>query len=213
MPYIQFPEDISTLIEDGLKIEYIRTSGINGNVSARTLSKVAFTNEIATNQSEGKNAITISADDLIAVNTQATTNGANPETINAAYNNYKKIIGTFDTLVTCRDYMNKIYNLYNEETNVPIVSNVIVSDIRDDINRAHVLCSFNEYGITYIDKANPSTVSDTINNFELLLYPFKTIYGVNNSSEYEYSFKIDKTVVDPLIKPGIEEAKTISHEI
>lgn len=214
MPYIQFPEDISTLIEDGLKIEYIRTSGISGNVSARTLSKVALTTEIGTNQSDTDgNTIKISADDLIAVNTQATTNGANPETINAAYNNYKKIIGTFDTLVTCRDYMNKIYNLYNEETNVPIVSNVIVSDIRDDINRAHVLCSFNEYGITYIDKANPSTVSDTINNFELLLYPFKTVYGVNNSSEYEGSFRIDKTVVYPLIKPGIEEAKTISHEI
>lgn len=214
MPYIQFPEDIATLIEDGLKIEYIRTSGIGGNVSARTLSKVALAEKIETNQSdENGDPVKISADDLIAVNTQATTNGANPETINAAYNNYKKIVGTFDTLVTCRDYMNKIYNLYNEETNVPIVSNVIVSDIRDDINRAHVLCSFNEYGITYIDKANPSTVSDTINNFELLLYPFKTVYGVNNSSEYEYSFKIDKTVVDPLIKPGIEEAKTISHEI
>lgn len=214
MPYIQFPEDIATLIEDGLKIEYIRTSGIGGNVSARTLSKVALTTEIETNQADTDgNTIKISADDLIAVNTQATTNGANPETINAAYNNYKKIVGTFDTLVTCRDYMNKIYNLYNEETNVPIVSNVIVSDIRDDINRAHVLCSFNEYGITYIDKANPSTVSDTINNFELLLYPFKTVYGVNNSSEYEASFRIDKTVVDPLIKPGIEEAKTISHEI
>lgn len=213
MPYIQFPEDISTLIEDGLKIEYIRTSGISGNVSARTLSKVALAEAIETNQSKDGNKVTISADDLIAVNTQATTNGANPETINAAYNNYKKIIGTFDTLVTCRDYMNKIYNLYNEETNVPIVSNVIVSDIRDDINRAHLLCSFNEYGITYIDRANPIAVGDTINNFELLLYPFKTIYGVNNSSEYEYSFKIDKTVVDPLIKPGIEEAKTISHEI
>ena len=217
MPYIQFPEDIATLIEDGLKIEYIRTSGISGNVSARTLSKVALTKEIETNQSDNGNPVKISADDLIAVNTQATTNGANPETINAAYNNYKKIIGTFDTLVTCRDYMNKIYNLYNEETNVPIVSNVIVSDIRDDINRAHVLCSFNEYGITYIDKANTKTETTTeekeINNFELLLYPFKTVYGVNNSSEYENSFKIDTTVVDPLIKPGIEEAKTISHEI
>ena len=214
MPYIQFPEDISTLIEDGLKIEYIRTSGISGNVSARTLSKVALAEAIETKQSdENGDPVKISADDLIAVNTQATTNGANPETINAAYNNYKKIIGTFDTLVTCRDYMNKIYNLYNEETNVPIVSNVIVSDIRDDINRAHVLCSFNEYGITYIDRANTSAVGDTINNFELLLYPFKTVYGVNNSSEYESSFKIDKTVVDPLIKPGIEEAKTISHEI
>ena len=215
MPYIQFPEDISTLIEDGLKIEYIRTSGISGNVSARTLSKVALAKEIETKQSdENGDPVKISADDLIAVNTQATTNGANPETINAAYNNYKKIIGTFDTLVTCRDYMNKIYNLYNEETNVPIVSNVIVSDIRDDINRAHVLCSFNEYGITYIDKANTNTEGGKeINNFELLLYPFKTVYGVNNSSEYESSFKIDKTVVDPLIKPGIEESKTISHEI
>ena len=214
MPYIQFPEDIATLIEDGLKIEYIRTSGVGGNVSARTLSKVALTTGIETNQSdENGDPVKISADDLIAVNTQATTNGANPETINAAYNNYKKIIGTFDTLVTCRDYMNKIYNLYNEETNIPIVSNVIVSDIRDDINRAHVLCSFNEYGITYIDKTNPGTVSDTINNFELLLYPFKTVYGVNNSSEYEASFRIDKTVVDPLIKPGIKETKTISHEI
>lgn len=214
MPYIQFPEDISTLIEDGLKIEYIRTSGISGNVSARTLSKVALAEAIETKQlDKNGDSVKISADDLIAVNTQATTNGANPETINAAYNNYKKIIGTFDTLVTCRDYMNKIYNLYNEETNVPIVSNVIVSDIRDDINRAHVLCSFNEYGITYIDKANSSAVGDTINNFELLLYPFKTVYGVNNSSEYEGSFRIDKTVVDPLIKPGIEEAKTISHEI
>lgn len=222
MPYIQFPEDISTLIEDGLKIEYIRTSGISGNVSARTLSKVALAKEIETKQSdENGDPVKISADDLIAINTQATTNGANPETINAAYNNYKKIIGTFDTLVTCRDYMNKIYNLYNEETNVPIVSNVIVSDIRDDINRAHVLCSFNEYGITYIDKANTVITGSgdkakeekEINNFELLLYPFKTIYGVNNSSEYESSFRIDKTVVDPLIKPGIEEAKTISHEI
>lgn len=222
MPYIQFPEDISTLIEDGLKIEYIRTSGISGNVSARTLSKVALAEAIETKQlDKNGNTIKISADDLIAVNTQATTNGANPETINAAYNNYKKIIGTFDTLVTCRDYMNKIYNLYNEETNVPIVSNVIVSDIRDDINRAHVLCSFNEYGITYIDKANTVITGSgdkakeekEINNFELLLYPFKTVYGVNNSSEYKNSFKIDTTVVDPLIKPGIEEAKTISHEI
>lgn len=233
MPYIQFPEDIATLIGDGLKIEYIRTSGISGNVSARTLSKVALTKEIEAEAkpSGGGNTVKISADDLIAVNTQATTNGANPETINAAYNNYKKIIGTFDTLVTCRDYMNKIYNLYNEETNVPIVSNVIVSDIRDDINRAHVLCSFNEYGITYIDKANTKASTKTgnsaeagtktetvteekaINNFELLLYPFKTIYGVNNSGEYINSFKIDKTVVDPLIKPGIEESKTISHEL
>ena len=76
MPYIQFPEDISTLIEDGLKIEYIRTSGISGNVSARTLSKVALAEKIETNQSNDGNKVTISADDLIAVNTQATTNGA-----------------------------------------------------------------------------------------------------------------------------------------
>jgi hypothetical protein len=39
LPYIQFPEDIKTLIEDGIRIKYVRTNGLNGNISSKVLSK------------------------------------------------------------------------------------------------------------------------------------------------------------------------------
>ena len=42
MPYIQFPEDIGTIIEDGLIIKYTRTNGANGNIKARVLSKIVL---------------------------------------------------------------------------------------------------------------------------------------------------------------------------
>lgn len=38
LPYIQFREDVSDYIENGLHVYYIRTSGVNGNISATTLS-------------------------------------------------------------------------------------------------------------------------------------------------------------------------------
>jgi hypothetical protein len=40
LPYIQFPEDIKALMEDGLRIKYIRTNGLSGNISAKVLSKL-----------------------------------------------------------------------------------------------------------------------------------------------------------------------------
>lgn len=40
IPYVQFPEDINTIIGDGLVINYIRSRGVSENISARTLSKM-----------------------------------------------------------------------------------------------------------------------------------------------------------------------------
>lgn len=37
-PYIQFPEDVAQLIEDGIEIYFVRSSGLSGNISAKTLS-------------------------------------------------------------------------------------------------------------------------------------------------------------------------------
>ena len=39
-PYIQFSDDIGQLIEDGLRISYVRTNGVNGNIALKTLSKL-----------------------------------------------------------------------------------------------------------------------------------------------------------------------------
>lgn len=212
LPYIQFPEDISQLIEDGLRIKYIRTNGLMGNISKNTLSKLEV--PALWSSADDENISDLTSDDFIVTNSSAATNGADPESLNAAYNNFKKTVGTFDTLVTCRDYMNKIYQLTMSATDTtPLVSNIIVSDIRDDINRAATLCSFNDYGICYIDMSLPTDSSgaiDQIEHFDLVLYPFKTIYGLNDKNEYINSFKYNAENFNK-IDYDIAKQKTIAH--
>lgn len=229
LPYIQFPEDIKTLIEDGIKIRYIRTNGLNGNISAKVLSKLEKPALWST--ADEDNIKDLSADNFIVSNNSAATNGADPESLNAAYNNYKKTIGTFDTLVTCRDYMNKIYQMTESDIDTtPLVSNIIVSDIRDDINRSTPVSTFNEYGICYKDAslldteaislplssgsgyATVNVQTPKIEHFDLVLYPFKTIYGLNNITEYKNSFKYSPENLTK-IESELALNKTIAHNI
>ena len=138
-PYIEFPEDYSELINDGLFIYYARTSGANGNVSPGTLTQI----ELPT----GGQWANVSTESFSVENAFAATTGANIETIKQAYNNFKKTVGTFETLVTCRDYMNKIYTM--TDSGKPLVSNILVTDIRNDLNRAITICSCDDAGIFY----------------------------------------------------------------
>lgn len=234
LPFVQFPDDISTLMEDGLKIKYIRTNGVNGNIAAKIISKLEKP-AIWSTVEEGNPIGELTADNFIVSNITSATNGADPESLNAAYNNYKKTIGTFDTLVTCRDYMNKIYQMTESTTDTtPLVSNIIVSDIRDDINRATPLVSFNDYGICYSEvslqkweEAEKILVSDKNNNlyealysrypdriehFDLILYPFNTVYGLNNKSEYDNSFKYSAKNMYK-IEADLATNKNIAHNL
>lgn len=173
-PYIQFPEDIGNIIGDGLFIRYIRTNGANGNIAQRKLSAFQNIDDLIAYNSSSKQIID-NASDFINVenftinNASSTNTGKNAETIDDAYNGFKKIIGTFDTLVTCRDYMNAIYNMTvgdfdDSRSTQPLVSNVIVSDIRDDINRAYTICQFDEYGIKFINTPATTSVSRTVSD-------------------------------------------------
>lgn len=123
LPYLEFPDWVGDIIADGLTINYIVTDGVNGNVAAKelkTVSRVSSSDDI-------KDA------DIIVQNSSAAISGGDPETLDKSYKGFKKIIGTFDTLVTCRDYANKIYNLLNTY-GTPYVSNVQIGDRRCDIN-------------------------------------------------------------------------------
>ena len=172
LPYVQFPADIKTLLEDGIRIRYIRTNGLSGNISAKVLSKMEKPALWSTADGDIKN---LSADNFAVTNVSACNNGADPESLDAAYNNYKKTIGTFDTLVTCRDYMNKIYQMtVSDIDTTPLVSNIIVSDIRDDINRSTPICTFNEYGICYKDRSLNENVE--INLPSTFTLPGHTLY-------------------------------------
>lgn len=215
LPYIQFPDDISYLIEDGLRIKYIRTSGAYGNIAANVLSKMekpVSWSFYENNSSGNSSADWLNEENYRISNSSGTGNGRNLESIDDAYESYKKTIGTFDTLVTCRDYINYIYRLTSDGT-TPLVSNINVTDINSDINRAYTLCSFDKFGISYKNKSRKKDNNqDKISSFDLVLYPFKTIFGLNTKPEYKKSFTYDDINV-PEIKTSLEEIKTISHNI
>lgn len=209
LPYIEFPEDISDLIGNGLHIDYIITNGLDGNVSAKTLTKLASpTSDIQINPTSE----TISFADeeeaslLIIKNLSASIDGTDPETIDEAYNNFKKTIGTFDTLVTCRDYANYIYNLYDELDTSYVVSNVQVSDRRDDITYSTSVVSFDEFGQKKVNVKN--SVNTEVNAYDLFLYPLAPISSYTLDG-FDKSFK--PLLSTTYIKNSLENSKSASH--
>lgn len=140
LPYIEFPSDISSIIGNGLEIRYISTVGINGNIGANKLTKIASPSTFRVDSNTK-----IEMADFSVSNSSAIQNGKNPETIDEMYNSFKRIVGTFDTLVTCRDYANAIYEL-KDENNQNYISNVQVTDRRTDYNNALNVVTFDENG-------------------------------------------------------------------
>lgn len=214
-PYIEFPSDISALIGDGISFDFIRTNGSNGNIAVGKLCKLSASG-IALVPNDASDDSEISCDDswFSVINTSASMNGSDKETIDDAYSNYKKTIGTFDTLVTCRDYMNKIWSLTEGDVDgsastTPLVSNVIVSDIRDDVNESAKVVTFDENGRTTKTTRDPES---GISNFDLKVYPFKRVAGLNSATEFENSFNFTTENL-PEIESGIEDCKTMSHSV
>lgn len=122
MCYLEFPSDISTLIGNGLTITYISTSGSRGNIISRTLDR--FYKEFSVNINGNDTVLNNTLVQII--NESAASNGTDPESVEDAYKNYRKTVGTFNTLVTLRDYINAIYTS-------GLVSNVIVCDRLNDV--------------------------------------------------------------------------------
>ena len=258
LPYIQFPEDIAGLIENGLTVNYIRTSGENGNIKANTLVKLTKLDKVKLYKALQEEEVSIQDENntyLVISNKSYTVNGKDVETLDEAYNNFKKTVGTFNTLVTCRDYANAIYNLVNSELDTTnLVSNVQVSDIKDDLNFSNRIVSFDSYGLFYTDiplkkhsvnvvNSLPSTGEpnviyyckgeyyqydssitgdvkwykcteqevNTINNFDLYIYPLTNVDNFSKASAYEESFKPSPLTLKIINK--LEDYKTLSHII
>lgn len=220
LPYIQFPDDIVNLIEDGLVVYYIRTSGVNGNISANVLTKLANTTTLVGGDETEEEIIDGEGNSILTIkNLSATYNGKDKETIDDAYNNFKKTVGTFDTLTTCRDYANAIYNMVDRSTSSPYISNCQVGDIRNNLNDAVSIITFNNNasGVSYINKTIDET-SSGINYFDLFIYPLNlynhTSNYKTNVNNYIKSFEAvqDEDVLGR-IKEELKDYKTISHKI
>ena len=144
LPYIEFPNDIANLIGSGINVSYIVTSGLNGNISSDTLTKIQSMSNSTWSQS--LKDLNISTDDFKIVNKLPFINGKNPETIDEMYRSFRQIVGTFNTLVTRRDYKNAIREIEVNSFNNEPVSNCNVTDYLTDFNNSTSVVTLNAFG-------------------------------------------------------------------
>ena len=136
--YLEFPDDADVVFKSGINITYIKSQGASGNVSAQELDQFYYTFAPAEDSS-----ITLSLTNVNITNPYAATNGEDPETIEAGYSGYQKTVGTFNTLVTLRDYIN--YILRSD-----LVSNGFVCDRTTDLQSTYNIMSLNDGIVTTV---------------------------------------------------------------
>ena len=189
--YIEFPDDIDSLIGEGIYIKYIRTSGVDGNIGARRISQL-YTDTTGSKYLLGVTASTIECkitnDNLHISNTLPATNGKNPETIDSAYRNYQKVKTTFDTLVSLKDYTDFLYTnkLYSngyvcDRTNDPQCSYDIVEG-SDSYAKTHTIIELDGsspkmtafdlkiYGLTYVDSPAGNLTKNVDTTFDVITW-------------------------------------------
>lgn len=244
-PYIQFPDDVISLIPNGFKLAYIRSSGSNGNISANkltTLVNASLTVYDYTGtelEDTENNPVDASDGNMTIVNSASANNGTDIETLDEAYNNFKKTVGTFETLVNCRDYANTIYNMVRDETydNTNLVSNVQIGDVSNDLNYSRQVATYDGYGISNEivsdDTFNKTTIYDvngsqikvydadgneiepytktTNNRFNIYIYPLNPIKSYTQA-QFIDSFNLNSDNVYE-IKNQLAEVKSLNHLI
>lgn len=187
-PYIEFPKDISDLIGDGLSIDYIVSDGLLGKVTGgklTTISSVAITyTPMGSTESQSFSSSLEAADYIL--NNSASSEAADPETLDEAYNNFKTTIGTFNTLVSCRDYSNYFRN-YLDDLNKKLVNNVSVTDVRTDPCYSQEILSRDTAGNAYY-RHEPTTYSKG-RSFDVILHGFSPINAeITSNNLYELSY-------------------------
>lgn len=199
--YVEFPDDIESIIGNGLNIKYLVSEGKEGNISPNTIN--SFYEDVT---STGTNTTVLNKDNCLIKNITAAIDGNNPESISDAYKSYQKTVGTFNTLVTLRDYINGVYN-------TELVSNDVVSDRTNDLQSSFsvIIDAGDSYTTTYITKTND--VSD-LTAFDLKLYLLQTAGVVNNLTSYNKSFELvrSKTTEEDRVISALSTNKCIQHD-
>ncbi len=231
--YIQFPDDIGTLIDKGIYIKYILSSGEAGNIKAGTIaqlyndpnisvtyrSNVSSSGDAAAATNEG----TITKSNFTVRNLASTQNGQDPETIEEMQRNYERVVGTFDTLVTLRDYNNYIYNA-TDDAGRNLVSNIKVSDRGNDLYDYTPCRVYKATGIEDTINVTADVTAGNMNAYQLRLFPLKNTAdgNINSWSDFNQTFTysnikgklatFDSNAWLRQIEDSIKDVKSINHD-
>lgn len=207
-PYIEFPKDIADLIGDGLQVYYISSSGVNGKISNGKLTKLSSVK--ITNGSSSDEALSINIpDDSYAISNATSSEGKNPESIDEAYINFKKTIGTFNTLVSCRDYSNYL-NKYEDENGNRLVSQVEATDIRTDPDYSDKIFTRDSGGTSYYD----TNIVKKDGFYDLILHGTTPVNSeLTSSTSYDRTYGNLSAINIVNINNILNDTKCVSHNI
>lgn len=202
--YIEFSRNISSVIGSGLYIRYLVSDGESGNVASGQLTN--FFSALSVKDT-ANNDISLTTDNVYLYNSFAILSGSNPETIDSAYENYKKTVGTFNTLVSLRDYINYILKS-------GLVSNGFVCDRTNDIQDSYSIVTNDISGInTTVTQVAKVNGDDDMQAFDLKFYFTRYLDKVSSSLDYDDTFfPIPESAQDKVIS-YIDDVKCIQHNI
>lgn len=207
LPYVQFPTDIKDLIGSGLKVIYITTSGEAGNIKAKALNALNSASPIFSGSDGDAPSFSIDTEGTstyLIQNTAMITRGENPESIDEGYSNFKRTIGTFETLVTARDYANFIYN-HTDDNGRHLVSNVQVTDRRRDIAHTDGVVTYDPVHNVHMKHLEPAEEC-----YNIYIYPLKPITNFTKN-DYDNSFDLIEDAMG--IKDAVKDSQSICHNI
>lgn len=204
--YIEFSENIATEIGAGIYVYYITSNGLAGNTSARSIENF-YGGPSGTYLVQG-GTVELTSSNVLLRNLNAATNGADPESISQAYKNYRKTVGTFNTLVTTIDYQNSI-NKSN------LVSNSFVCDRNNDLQCSYKVVSklTDDASIVKSKVLNDANGTPYMTAFDLKIYPLKYVEDTSDVDNYNESFKMDiSSTKKDILESYVNDERCISHD-
>ena len=200
--FIEFPEDAESIFREGIYITYIRTNGEAGNISSQVIEK--FYADLVPEESED-GSVVLSSENVKIQNISAATNGEDPESLDDAYRNYRRQIGTFNTLVTLRDYMNAILRS-------GLVSNCFVTDRTTDIQSTYKIISAVDTLSTETTQIEAEDNLPFLTAFSLKLYLLQYVDYIADSDSFDKTFKMLPSSATENVKAYIQDQKSIQHD-
>ena len=211
--YIQFPDDIGNLINNGLYIKYILSNGEEGNIGKNDLSQIINENGF-TNNNES-NPTTLQTSDFVVTNTKSAQNGKDPLDIDEMRREFNRTVGIFDTLVTLRDYENYLYE-YEDNDGNNIVSNIKVSDRFNDLTDSIIYKTMASSGIvsdtSEVLKWGEGTDRDRMTAYDLKFYPLTAVNPIETKNDLDKTFEVFSINNLNPIEEVITDVKCINHD-
>ena len=200
--YLEFPEDAEIIFKNGINITYLRTNGQSGNIAASVLTDFYYSFSPVEETS-----VTINSDNVKVMNIYSAVDGRDPETIENGYKNYKRTVGTFDTLVTLRDYLN--YVLTSQ-----LVSNGFVCDRTNDLQDTYNIITLKDSILSTIHVIENDAIPGYLNNNVFYAGKVGAIYYNPYTADdigTSYCYDLDTGKVYNLVNSTFDEVDTVPN--